>query len=329
MIYCSACGKEMGEGNSFCQHCGVRATLLPPPDHSRDAKAITDNEYATFIGRNSDKYLAKFKKFSVIGKDNFTATWHWSAFFFGPFWMLYRKLYVWAVVALVVLFIPWANLFFSVAWGIVGHYLYYKHAKNKIEEFKVSASPENLAPVLAQVGGVHIWLLKVYMALWIIAVLGIMLAIAIPQYAGYKKRVADSEALKAGQQAASNKSVNVSALNATDQGKLEPGGKYRYKEEGFSGDMVITEISSAPLTWKVIMRTASLSDDHNCTVEAIGQSVAESSQEIEANFESKAESGVSPTKFVVKFTPNTATIIVQDAGGACGVSGRFGGEWSK
>ncbi len=218
MNYCSTCGKEIGEGAGFCRHCGSRVGVPATPGNRRTGGTITDVEYATFIGTNSDKYLAMFKKFSVLGKDNFAATWHWPAFFFGPFWMLYRKLYLWAIAALVASCIPWLNLLFLVGWGIVGYYLYYKHAKKKILEFKTIPSV-NIAPAFAQVGGVHRWLLKAYVAVTLIfGVGGILLAIAIPTYVGYKKKAIDAEAQRT-EQAGAHKSVNEI------QGNTEPVGK--------------------------------------------------------------------------------------------------------
>ncbi len=331
MNYCTACGKEVGEGSGFCQHCGAKVGQQATRQMSQEMRsAITDNEFATFIGRNSDKYLPKFKKFSVLGRDNFTATWHWPAFFFGPFWMFYRKLYLWAIGALVVEFIPWVNLLFWIVWGIIGYYLYYKHAKNKIQEFKSAAPPsENISPVLVQVGGVHRWLLKAYVALVLICGVGGMIAaIGIPAYTGYKKRAAEVEAMKAAQQANANRAVNVSSPSEPRLGKLEPVGTYRYKEAGFSGKMVVTEISSTPLTWKASIGTGS-NDGHTCDVEATGNNVIGTNQEIEAAFQSKAEGGESPTKFTVKFTPAMATIAVRDVGGACGMRGSFEGRWVK
>ena len=195
MSYCSACGRPIGEGGGFCQYCGAKVNACAVPDPFGRADVVTEAEFAAFIGRNSGAYLSRFRRFSVLGQDNFTPTWNWAAFCFGPFWMFYRKMYMWAVVALLVHFIPWVNILFWIGWGIVGYYLYYKHAKNKILEFKAAAAPSgDIGPVLAGVGGVHGWLMKVYTLLWIIAALGILAAIAIPAYVGYKARSLEVEA---------------------------------------------------------------------------------------------------------------------------------------
>ena len=183
--------------------------------------------------------------------------------------------------------------------------------------------------MLVQVGGVHHWLLKAYVALILICGVGGMIAaIGIPAYTGYKKRAAEVEGMKAEQQANANKTVKVSSPDTASQGRLEPVGAYHYKEQGFSGKMVITEISSTPLTWKASIGTGS-NDGHTCDVEATGHNLIGTNQEIEAAFESKAEGGDSPTKFTVKFTPNMAIIAVQDVGGACGMRGSFEGRWGK
>jgi hypothetical protein len=220
MNYCSACGREIGEGSAFCQYCGVKAGEGAAPDpFGRDT--VTEAEFATFIGRNSGAYLSRFRRFSVLGHDNFTPTWNWAAFFFGPFWMFYRKMYMWAVIALLVHFIPWVNFLFWIGWGIVGYYLYYKHAKNKILEFKAAAAPSgDIGPVLAEVGGVHGWLMKAYTILWIIAALGILAAIAITGYVGYKAGTLEVEA------------VGVKARSAFAQDVVTERGVTRHNPDG-------------------------------------------------------------------------------------------------
>ena len=102
MAYCNKCGKEVIEGSSFCQNCGERLVYSTSINQSPSTISLTDEDYTTFIGKNADKYLTKFKKFNVSGVDNFSATWHWPAFFVGFWWMLYRKLYLWALLYFVV-----------------------------------------------------------------------------------------------------------------------------------------------------------------------------------------------------------------------------------
>jgi hypothetical protein len=60
---------------------------------------VTEKEFAQFIGDNECEYLPVFRKFEEAGAHN-KFSWHWPAFFFGFLWMAYRKMYVWALVAL-------------------------------------------------------------------------------------------------------------------------------------------------------------------------------------------------------------------------------------
>ena len=60
---------------------------------------VTEKEFARFIGHNADEYLPVFRRFDIQGGHN-KISWHWPAFFFGFLWMAYRRMYVWALVAL-------------------------------------------------------------------------------------------------------------------------------------------------------------------------------------------------------------------------------------
>lgn len=159
---------------------------------------ITDEEYTAFVGRNSKKYLSHFKRFNVLGVDNFKPAWNWAAFFFGPFWMFYRKLYLWGLLALFLELIPYVNFIAAIAWGMSGYYLYYRHIKSKISELKASAAGTNdLTKVLPELGGVHAWLLKAYIGLFVVVGGGgMILAIAIPQYQAYQRRAAEDAAIQ-------------------------------------------------------------------------------------------------------------------------------------
>jgi hypothetical protein len=108
---------------------------------------------------------------------------------------------------------------------------------------------------------------------------------------------------------------------------LDPVGEYSYKEKGYSGKMTITEVPPIPLTWEVIIDTAS-NTGHTCKVKAKGNSMISSDKEIEALF--PFIHGVDKSLlFTVKFTPEGALIDVTDSGQACGLNGSFGGKWVK
>lgn len=63
---------------------------------------MREDEYAAFIGAHADKYLTTFQQFSRDGNDHFSVVWHWPAFFCPFVWMVYRRLYLWALLAFLV-----------------------------------------------------------------------------------------------------------------------------------------------------------------------------------------------------------------------------------
>ena len=151
-------------------------------DNSMNAHQATTvrEEYCTFIGKNAEKYLTKFQQFQVNGGDQFSVTWHWPAFLFPFFWMVYRKLYLWALLVLVLgvtigrissigVLIP------MVIFGITANYIYYKHMKKKLLELQqLKPAPEPQSAAIARTGGVN------NRALVVVLMVGSIAAIAVP-----------------------------------------------------------------------------------------------------------------------------------------------------
>lgn len=177
MPFCMRCGKEVSEGSAFCPHCGARMAPPPPPGSALP----TAEEFAAYIGTKQYKYLPKFGKFNIGGVDTYSVTWHWPAFLVPFWWLLYRKLYLWALLALVIDFVPWINLMSRFVWGMTANYLYYKQAKKKIMELKSASPAANVPGALAEMGGVNGWVVVVGIALGILAFLGIVSAVLIPE----------------------------------------------------------------------------------------------------------------------------------------------------
>jgi len=184
MAYCKQCGKEAGPAETFCRHCGARLSSLV-------GSGSGDQDLAVFIGKNSGIYLDAFRKFNQNGADSFTATWHWPAFFLSFWWLLYRKLYLWALVPLLLGCVPYVGLFAPFAFGMSAKYLYYQHAKKKLLEVNaLHASEAERTAALARAGGVNS-MVVVAAPLLAIAVIGILAAIAIPQFAAYRQKAYD------------------------------------------------------------------------------------------------------------------------------------------
>jgi hypothetical protein len=118
---------------------------------------VTEDEFAAFIRGKAQQYLLKFRKFSVDGNDHFVATWHWPAFFVGFWWLLYRKMYLWAFVYFFLLIIPYANLAVWFTLAISGNYLYYRFVKGKILRVKTLQPSGDIVKTLSELGGVNKW----------------------------------------------------------------------------------------------------------------------------------------------------------------------------
>ena len=88
---CDKCGHENELYSKTCRICGEK--LKKEVFDGNDAEIleeISSAEWQTFIDRNVFYYINKFRKSK--GKKIF-ASFNWSAFFFGPFWIFYRKMY--------------------------------------------------------------------------------------------------------------------------------------------------------------------------------------------------------------------------------------------
>lgn len=153
---------------------------------------ISNADYARFISKNSEKYLSKFDKFKVGKIDSFRATWHWPAFFVPFFWMMYRKLYGWAILAFFIMLIPYVGLLALIGWAIVANYIYYKHAKKKLLKIKQQhRTPKTQKAVIAVKGGTS--LAAVIIPVVLIFVAGILSGIFIPASMDYSAKAKISD----------------------------------------------------------------------------------------------------------------------------------------
>lgn len=191
MSYCPKCGKEVSEESSFCQQCGRNLSIAPANMQTSNlSPGLTKEDYKVFVGKNCEKYLTKFAKFNMGGIDSFKATWHWPAFFVPFWWLLYRKMYGWAILAFFTSWIPYIGWFLApIIWAITANYIYYRHAKKKLLEIKtIHPALGTQRAVIAVTGGVGNAALISAIGLSMVIVIGILAAIAIPQFLVYRKR---------------------------------------------------------------------------------------------------------------------------------------------
>ncbi len=163
MIKCSSCGGVNPDTSSNCEYClsilrdqsaqvaqpqtaesptisGVEsdAHQVKAPDIAPSPVA-TGNEPPSPPAHHglSDYYVKAFSEFDTLAKTSpgkLQAKFNWAAFLFGPFWYLYRGLWVKALIYFGVAFgtaglfalIPWI---YATAFGTYDFYLLRKHNK--------------------------------------------------------------------------------------------------------------------------------------------------------------------------------------------------------
>lgn len=111
--------------------------------------------YRLFVGKNSDYYVQRWEEMSTTGKK---ISWNWAGFFFGLFWLAYRKMYphtfglmIFSLILQYVqkvmntdpVVVALTNIAISAGIGMFGNYLYYEYAKSKIDEIKRNIPDEN------------------------------------------------------------------------------------------------------------------------------------------------------------------------------------------
>lgn len=163
---CPYCKETILDGAIKCKHCGSMLNLESSKTIGIDS--ITTDEIRAFVGTNSYYYVQNFSRFTLTGQEKFCATWNWSCFGFTFLWMLYRKMYLLALVTFFVFCLPGLNIILHIGAGIAGNYLYYRHVKGQILELRSTRSLPDYMPVLQEFGGVNKWVITLGIALTII-----------------------------------------------------------------------------------------------------------------------------------------------------------------
>ncbi len=148
VCYCTKCGAGNRSDAIFCSQCGLRILTSPEVANSTgenenyrvysEHDVFSDEEVCTFIGENNKHYIAKFRE---LEKSNSKASWNWAAFFFAPYWLLYRKMYGYGCAFFLVSFLLCLDKVLSVfafaaciGMGIFGDFIYMNEIKKHILE---------------------------------------------------------------------------------------------------------------------------------------------------------------------------------------------------
>jgi len=169
-----------------------------------------------YVGpKNADFYARKFEKFKSGGG---AISWNWPAFFISSVWLLYRKMWLlallyWFVMPFVLTFIggmvsaavdpgtgllAYYGLYFLIGFILLPMFanrLYYGHAKSKARKVAaITSSEQQQSAELDRIGGTSSVALVV-VPVFLIIMIGILAAIAIPAYQDYTIRAQVSEGL--------------------------------------------------------------------------------------------------------------------------------------
>jgi len=209
-MFCSKCGTSNDEAANFCANCGYPLPLSAPdasmPRVQADGSVSEDEYYKAVVGpKNQDYYLRHFSRFDSEGKTS--VTWNWPSFLVTFYWLLYRKMWL---NALIYFFLPYLAL---ILLGIVGvaagdasgllvgggyllymagifivlpmyaNALYYKQCKKIIATVRATThGMERQLGELAGKGGTSNIVIILILIFTFVAVIGILAAVAIPAY---------------------------------------------------------------------------------------------------------------------------------------------------
>lgn len=178
---------------------------------------MSDREalYRAIIGpKNQDFYLNRFLAFDEAGSAG--PSWNWPAALLTFFWFIYRRMwavgFAYLVAANILAWVigmifgsagPFIALIAQVALpGMYGNMLYHAHCNQKIEEAQAaSADPAYQLGVLESQGGTSRGGAIIAFVLLGIVLIGILAAVAIPQYQTYVNRSKLAEAANLGRRA--------------------------------------------------------------------------------------------------------------------------------
>ena len=132
---------------------------------------------------STDFYQKGFAKYSAAGVDQFAWHWSWWAMFGGVFYLLYRKLYIEALVFFVLFaiigMIPFAGLAAWIASGGILPYLVYKRYKKVKNQVETSfANEDEQLYALREVGGYNQWAIWLGVALHVLMWVGVFYMLA-------------------------------------------------------------------------------------------------------------------------------------------------------
>lgn len=205
-VFCTKCGAQNSSESAFCSRCGnsLRATSSAPvytqvnptntnpyaytqqnynPQptytqpyqqnyYSQNNSAI-DADIVTLVGTKQEYYIPKFQQ---MKSQNKKISWNWVAFFFTPYWFMYRKMYGYGFATLGVAFLISlinAPIFSFLAlggyifMGIFANYIYMQWLEKNANQAKTMNEPFR-TQFIQENGGVNSTALVLTIVGWVV-----------------------------------------------------------------------------------------------------------------------------------------------------------------
>ena len=107
---CPYCGMTVEQEDKLCRNCGAPLILIPDSygsSYSADSGfagaerigGITADELSRYVRKNVKRYIPLFDRFEKGKKFSF----NFGAFFFGPLWYFFRKLYKFGIIFIILI----------------------------------------------------------------------------------------------------------------------------------------------------------------------------------------------------------------------------------
>lgn len=182
-MICPKCGGENPENTLYCSDCGASLSA------SGEGGGIDESRVANFVGNNQPYYVTKWKMMKGSGSK---VSWNWSSFLMNTYWLMYRKLYVVAVIKFVVDIVlsmlgtlgMVASLALWVCMGLFGNYLYFQNMEKCFREADMLNEGER-AVYLSKKGGTTIVPVVILLVLYVVTILLIGIGVAALLGASY------------------------------------------------------------------------------------------------------------------------------------------------
>ena len=136
-------------------------------DYIQPIADIADENLSAYVGNKYNSYYQKKWQFTLGQLKGFNIT----AFFLGAIWLIYRKMYLYATIFLVIISLDIAvEMFYplpeaidsGLTWaiaamfGVMGNYWYKTHADKKVSQICASFPSEQVPAELAKQGGTNL-----------------------------------------------------------------------------------------------------------------------------------------------------------------------------